>query len=332
VAASALFLCAEFCFAVGVNFRVPLVDVPSAEAWAKAQAGLRAKGGRSCPLEAYDFSGVPDDDLQPCVYYEYARESARITEAVDPLRKQMRERMNVNGAKIGAEYSANFTFKKFTKKHGSHYDAYFLLALAGCSGFPEKGWASLSEEDHRLLTGLPGGAIKMHNQHFQSKYPVFISEVLQDGNGLADSTLATWVEKKTPLAMRKLPEMRRHLLLSGFFMVNFLHSPEQIVDSFRKWLLKRHPRASEKVPEKRGRNSQRDRLNALGAMRLQFHCRTLSEAQGIAAPLRSKEHGLYYCDRTAWNRACKRAVEYFREVLDASPKDFPIHYSAGWQK
>jgi hypothetical protein len=180
---------------------------------------------------------------------------------------------------------------------------------------------------------LRGGAMQMHNRHFLSEYPVFISEAVQNGNGLADSTLAAWVEKKTPLAMRKMPpEKLRDWLLPGFFMVNFVHPPDRIVESFRKWLLKQHPRAKEKAPEKRGRNSHRDRLNALGAMRLQFHCRTLSEAQGLAAPLRSKEHGLYYCDRTAWNRACKRAVQYFREVLDASEKQLPIHYSAGWQK
>ena len=278
--ASELGLCAALCFPTDVNFRVPLAEAPSAEAWAKAQAGQRAKGGRSIPAEAYDFSGVPDAELHPCVHYEYARESALIVAAIDPLRKQMRERISVDGAKSGAEYSVNFTFRKFTKKQGLHYDAFFLLALAGCTGFPEKGWASLSDDDRRMLMDMPGGAIQMHNRHFLSEYPVFISEVVQDGNGLADSTLAAWVEKKTPLAMRKMAaEKRREWLLPGFFMVNFLHPPDRIVESFRKWLLKRHPRAAEKAPEKRGRNSHRDRLNALGAMRLQFHCRTLSEME-----------------------------------------------------
>jgi hypothetical protein len=167
--ASALFLCAEFWFPISVNFRVPLAEAPSAGAWAKAQAALRAKGGRSCPVEAYDFSAVPDSELEPCVHYEYARESALIVDGIDPLRKQMRERIKVDGAKVGAEYSVSFTFRKFTKKHGLHYDAFFLLALAGCSGFPEKCWASLTDEERKSLMNLRGGAMQMHNRHFLSE-------------------------------------------------------------------------------------------------------------------------------------------------------------------
>ena len=115
-------------------------------------------------------------------------------------------------------------------------------------------------------------------------------------------------------------------------MVNLGYPPAEIVERFRKWLLKRHPKAAEPPPEKRGRNSDRDRLNALGAMRLRFYCRPLSEVQKLTAPLQAKKRGLYYSERRGWDRACDRAVDYFREVLNVNGADLPIHYRKVWQK
>jgi hypothetical protein len=164
------------------------------------------------------------------------------------------------------------------------------------------------------------------------KYPVFVGEVVQDDGVLATVSLAAWETKKMPASFRKIPEdIRRPWLLSGFMMVNLRYSPDDIVESFKRWLLKRHPRANKPPAEKRGRKSYRDRLNALIALRLRFYCRTLNEAQKVTAPLRDK-NGVFYSDRTAWNRACARAVEYYREVLDLPHSALPIHFTDGWQK
>ena len=71
--------------ALHVNVKMDLTDlridtrsVPgAASGWAKAEARRRGKGGESVNASEYDFSGVPDEDLEGvCVHYEYAwRES-----------------------------------------------------------------------------------------------------------------------------------------------------------------------------------------------------------------------------------------------------------------
>jgi hypothetical protein len=191
----------------------------------------------------------------------------------------------------------------------------------------------LEAEDRALLKGFPGKAVQAHNQELLKKHPVFVAEAIQDGGGLEAMTLGEWATKRQPGAYKDATgEQRRKWLLTGFVMVRLGYPVDEIVKRFRKWVLKWHPEAGKAAPEKRGRKSYRDRLNALGAMRLRFYCRTLNEAQKLVLPLREKEHGLYYSDRTAWNRACNRAVGYFHEVLDVRETDLPIHYSKGWQK
>lgn len=303
-----------------------------ASKWPEVEAGRRTKGAAAVSLSEYDFSDVPEDELEACVHYEYARESVKIVKFVEEMREQLLDGFPKGNGDLGKTFKLPLKCTKFTKTHESMYDGWILMALASRPGFPRVGWQDLTSDDRQILKAFPDQAVEMHNQDLVRQHPVFIAELVQDNCGLAVQTLASWESDKMPALYRKVPEdIRRPSLLTGFMMVNMLHSPDEIVARFKKWLLKRHPRANEHVPEKRGRKSPRDRLNALGAMRLRFYCRTLNEAQKLAGPLRNKG-GMSYSDRTAWNRACARAVEYYREVLDLPENDLPIHFSNGWQK
>ena len=189
-------------------------------------------------------------------------------------------------------------------------------------------WSGLKER--QMLKNFHSRAVGKHNERLFSDYPVFIADVAPESIGLLAPTLEAWESKSLPPLFQELTEtQRRGIMLSGFMMVNLLHSPELIVDEFKNWLLKRHPDATKPAPEKRGRNSPKDKLNALGAMRLRFYCRTLQEAKQTIAPLQ-KVKGMAYSDRTAWNRACKSAVKHFLEVLDLPDGDRPIHFTDGW--
>ena len=42
----------------------------SAAAWLLTEASRRAKGAGTLTLSEYDFSGVPEDELEACVHYE----------------------------------------------------------------------------------------------------------------------------------------------------------------------------------------------------------------------------------------------------------------------
>ena len=297
------------------------------------EARRRSKGGSAISLSEYDFSSVPDGELRACVHYEYARESARIGKIVEGMRVRWREELPEGEDVVGKKIGLPLDSTKFTEGHLPMHDAWYVTALGGRDDFPRVAWGDLKAKDRELLKGFPGSAVQMGNDEVLRKYPAFVGDPAPDAAAFAQVTLGGWEAKRAPAAYKEATgEWRRKWLLSGFFMVNLGYRPDEIVKRFRKWLLKRHPEAGKPAPEKRGRKSYRDRLNALGAMRLRFYCRTLSEAQKLAAPLQKKEHGLYYSDRTAWNRACTRAVEYFHEVLDVRKTDLPIHYSKGWQK
>lgn len=322
---------------VNVDLDVDNIKSGTAAGWAAAEGLRRAKGGTGIRSTEYDFRGVPDGEVWACVHYEYARESAKIAEYVERLREQLRERLPRRRGAVGKVFTAKLAFNRFTQTRSPQHDAVFLAALAGRAGYPRVPWQDLKPEDREALKGLPGEAVEMQNAAVLRNYPVFIGEAVQDAGALDGMTLAAWVQKRTPPAYKEASvETRAKYIRAGFFMVNLGYTPEQLVEEFKRWLFKRHPGASKPPPEKRGRNSYRDRLNALGALRLRFYCLTLPEAQSQAARLKAppqkKDHGPNYSDRTAWNRACSNAVKYFREVLDVKETDLPIHFCKGWRK
>jgi len=293
----------------------------SAFTWPKNERERRKKGVDGVSRNNYIFDRVPPDELAACVHYEYARESARIVEAVTSLRQQFLE--STRKASTGDSINASFRTIKFTRNQTWAYDSWFLLGLADGTGFPALAWMDLEVEDRRKLTGLRTRAVEMHNREFVKEHPVFMAQITQETPELPGITLATWEAETMPKAYLKLSaDDRRPWLLSGFLMVNLLHSPEEIVRTFTKWLTERHPRGNKPKPEKRGRNSYRDRLRALGALRLRFYCRTLHDAQ--------TKGGLRYSDRRACNRACALASDYYRAVFDLPKTEFPLHFTNGW--
>ena len=288
----------------------------------------RKTGAVSVSANEYDFSSVPEDELLDCVHYEYARESARIIKEVEALRSYLRELVTKKQIVLGEKFKILQAVRKFTKSYEEGYDRAILLTLLGQPQFPRVAWRDLTER--QTLKNFHSEAVGEHNQELLSNHPVFIADVAQESIGLPALTLESWESKSLPPLFKKLTEtQRRRTMLSGFMMVNLLHSPELIVEEFKKWLLKRHPRANRPAPEKRGRKSPKDKLNSLGAMRLRFYCRTLQEAKKTIAPLQ-QANGMTYSDRTSWNRACKSAYKHFLEVLDLPDGDRPIHFTDGW--
>ena len=296
--------------------------------WQQAEAARRKKGAAGVSANEYDFTHVPEDELLDCIHYEYARESARIIKGVAELRRYFRELTTKKQIVDGQKFQIAPMVEKFTNSYEVDYDVHFLLVLAGHPEFPAVAWLALT--DRHTLKNFHSDAVGKHNQEFRNRFPVFIADLAPENIGLPALTLESWESKSLPPLFKKLPEtLRRRTMVTGFMMVNFSHSPELIMEEFKKWLLERHPSAHEPAAEKRGRKSPKDKLNALGAMRLRFYCRTLQEAQKTIAPLQ-KANGMTYSDRTSWNRACKSAYKHFLEVLDVPEGDLPIHFTAGW--
>ncbi len=173
----------------------------------------------------------------------------------------------------------------------------------------------------------------MHNEDFAKRHPKLLLDIGLKDPTLGRSTLNAWKSKRTPKAYRKAPAPKlERVFASGFIQIHLGYSKEQLTEAFGDWLKANFPEVCVKAKERRGRHTERDPLNALGALRLRYHCRTLNEAQNLIAPLANTPQGMTYSDRTAWKRACDAAVDHFRWMLKLPDSHLPIHYTEGWQK
>jgi len=304
--------------------------------WIAREAGRRRSGAANVAPEEYDFGGVPETELRSCIHYEYARECDPIVREVANIRRQSFPMVDEAGnLKSGDTRSLRFRRVRKWSKEDLAFDIWILMALAGEAGFPETAWTKLqADAKARLVESLPNVAIEAVNANVARKYPPLVVETEMGNAELAGLTLAAWKAKVGALdGGRSAKPKSRPLQMSGFFTVGLAYDAEVIVESFRKWLLDGPPQLASAKRERRGRHSLRDGLNALGALRLRYLCRNLSEAQDLMMALRrTRPDGPSYRDRTSWNRACTGAVDVFRQVLHLPDTERPLHFSAGWQK
>ena len=287
-----------------------------------------ARSGRAPPaveLEEYDFSRVPKSELRDCCYYEYLRESAEIIKQVIDLRRQLPDSSDIVGK--------TFQYAKVTKALGRLGEGSMLLQLTLCRRFPEEPWQRLSDDEKKWVRDLRGRAIRAQNEAILNVAPMLVIDTLPSNSSAGEQTLNQWIAQTTPDGYRKLPtEMRQKAIVSGFFQINLEYPFNRLMGEIRSRLKTLHKGEPENKMERRGRRTERDWLNALGALRLRYFCRTLTEAQKLTAPLASNDNGMHYSDRTAWNRACNTAVKHFRQILQVPDVHLPIHFTEGWRK
>lgn len=277
--------------------------------------------GKKVPLWEYDFSDLPPQEYAGCEFYEYARESATIREEVLRVRERLL-RAQENG-------SASVSIRKVSSTIGVAYEAFIFHALAKYTDFPAVSWQQLGSEAKTFLKDLPLKAAAADWELFRSQVQALVLEPDLGKREISAMALGDWVKELNPRGFRKSPERRRRYLVSGFFHINFTYSVPELVGCFIKWVKAHHPEGLQKPKEKRGR--PREGLNALGALRLRYHCRTLNEAQKVVAELKGKKGGLYYADRKSWNRACDLALDRFDQYFWVLKED-PLHFSGGWPK
>ena len=281
----------------------------------------------------YDFSDVPQCELSDCLHYEYMRESSAIISEVSKVRRQILEEMKGRNTKLGDTFLRKIMFTKITGHPGFLFEAMILGILAGTETFPRLPWQKLSSFDKERLCNFPQKAAQIHNQKFREKNPMLLLDTIGKNPSLGGATLDAWKANRIPKQYQKVDVQELEtILVSGFFQINMRYTHPQLSAAFSDWLKTNHPEGEKEPQERRGRNIQRDQLNALGALRLRFYCKTFTEAQTKMEPLRKKLNGMFYGDRRSFNRACDTAMRHFRTLLKTSEKDFPIHFTKGWQK
>jgi hypothetical protein len=278
-----------------------------ASEWAPFEMSRKGKGPENS--NEYDFSKIPNRELAWCCFYENARESSIIVQVVEEIREQHRKQL---GSRRRVELRIPWILGTTES-----FQSWFMLGLAANPAFPRIPWGGMKQRDRQQQVESLDHALKQH----KSEISPFLAWSIPRDSGSPEPALVT------PDAVR-LPKNYELAVIA----VKSTAPRDQVSEGFLAWHCQTFPHAPAHVSEKPGRFSYRDRLNALGALRLRFYCRTLREAQVLVAPLRNVDTGLCYRDRKAWNRACERALEYFREILHLPTTHFPIHNTKGWLK
>lgn len=268
----------------------------------------------------YDFSDVQSKlELEACFLYEYARESRAAMEKVKAIRRQ-RDRakgrtIQVNVARTGVENV-------------------ILLALSCASGFPLTPWQCLSELDKERLLKLPFTAVAAYRYFLFFPNPPLLMAVNQPGS----TTLDRWKEMYKE-GRAAIPDSEHTKF--GFFAVNLKYPKEVLIEEFLGQLRVLEGKPKHEFPPTAmktmghkpiGRQTYRDALNALGAMRLRYHCNNFGEAKAKMERLCKKERGMFYGDRRSFNRACRAALMHFQNLFRSLDSDLPLHFKEAWQK
>lgn len=295
-------------------------------------------------LAEYDFSEVPESELEACRYYEYLRESKVLTGWIKMFQATVKHelqnlpqpisegaRQRIDAGPYVAKYDVWGTGESGGMKdmHQSHV-INLLAKHQECAEWP---WLKLPQEVRKTLENFPKQAEGLMEALLSAKIPGLAIHLPGKVAGVGDSAFKEWAEKGyAKFASKEKLHLGDVFFLTGFIQIARSHSHATLLKAFAAWLVANHPTGADKPKPGRGRNVARDRLNALGALRVRYHCRTLNEAQELVAPLRSKPKGMSYSDRTAWNRACEKAIQEFQTLLQSPPGHRPIHFTEGWQK
>ena len=285
-------------------------------------------------LAEYDFSEVPDSELEACRYYEYLRESEGLVGEINRLKPLFKDKVCGKALRAGRPLTWNVWHTKAERHSVRTIEAIIVTKIAGRRNCPESPWQRLSKEDREVLKEFPKRAIELEEDWLMKLFPALVLEMPATKNAaLSRLKLRDWAKKSYGKLFPNDGEgLEDQIVFWGFFQIFKSFSHARLIEAFRAWLVEHHPKGAGKPKVGRGRNIVRDRLNALGALRLRYHCRTLNEAQQLIAPLKMKPKGMRYSDRTAWNRACETAIQEFQTLLQPPPGHRPIHYTEGWQK
>ena len=286
---------------------------------------MKTDASQMCEAD-YDFSEVkPGNELEACFYYEYARESGAVMQEIDSIRKQTRQFKGRSGSHS----------YKFSSRVQGDMCVSALIALSYTSGFPKVAWHNLSEKDKQIMSKMAAvRPFEYRRSQIWHRPPLSFAT-----NELGTTTLNNWKQK----LIERLPAMAEaESVKLGFFALDLNYLQSELVEEFliQVKILQGKPTVEFPPTVKKsarikppGRNSLRDKINALAAMRLRYRCKTFSEAKKRMLPLKDKPYGMFYERRDSFKRACDKASSFFQILFGRlDPSGRPIHFTEGWQE
>lgn len=275
----------------------------------------------------WNFASVPDSERKACCYWEYARESDQIIQRVADLRVK---------------------YKKLTPHDYVRQNNSFLELILGIfsasehwsENFPAKNWLILDKELKKRFANVINT--------FERRM------LLESGEHVCDFQLHLWEKNLQLLEERKdeivigmgVPkEVFQNGMSLGSFYFDEKLSNDELVILFEKKLKEMRPEGKNKggrtSVDKSDSYKFKIHLKQLGAMRLRYlytqirgqnSQKALNEAHDEKRKCKKEEPDTYfYFDRTDINDACKAAVRNFQKFYLLKSKEFPRHYTKGWE-
>lgn len=197
----------------------------------------KKKASRKLPKEEWDFVGLPEDELQACLYFEYGRRSDLLCKKLAVFRRCFPSL---------PDFSDSFSFSRICKRFDEKiqvtlyevFMSYARICLI-CSEFPEKPWRIIN------VSRKPG------------------------------MEAVRWIEIERNLKNAK--KVRNHPPLSKFHSDSFSVydwslTDKELHEEFQRWILKKRPCEPDFSPSGRI-DSPSDLLNHLGVLRLWEHAK-----------------------------------------------------------
>ena len=294
----------------------------------------------------YEFIHIDELELRPARWYEFSRHYQKLVEAVEQTRRDRRVR-----------YERITGYSEQAEKN-------FVYRLA-CVDFPASPWLTLPPEQRTLLIDMPltwefrrgepqglilglepvVGAVPPPYKPLNLPFEQQQKEMTESGQWFSweadenspqpvqphESYGAQYDDWKAFASVTLRGKVDFNELLLGFVAIDLRAHRDDIFGALGCYLIMYHPSGGDNWTRKAGRKSLWDHMRALAALRLRHRYRNFTKAQHRMAALKDGPHAFYYGDRGSWDDACKRAVEYFREIVKpTSEHELPTGADTDW--
>ena len=233
----------------------------------------------------WDFSTCPDEQLEACYFYEFARECPRAIDVARVAHENLKEITEAYGPKASYSLAAGV-----------------IDLFKDCPEFPETPFLCISKlERERRIANLCKA-----NPLVQGDLPSLIRQYAN----------------KTP-RRKAIGKTLKYLAGQGdiaAFYTDWRMSDEQLTQGFRQWLRTDRPLTAVPIIRK-GKGSSREQirkdLKALGAWRLLKKMRwedAYNQTREILKNKRSQPQPLFSSHAAAWARARKHAQETITDI------------------
>lgn len=284
--------------------------------------GIENKNPNGLTEADYDFSAVKSEERLACIFYEYARESGFLRAEVSKLREKWGESSKSSGQVLITGL-------------GGVGGQMLVVNLGMISGFPNTAWTRITDNERnkwfKFIENLPN---LFSYATTSNNPPVALSRELPDTPDTM--TLEQW-KKRYHERLPSIP--KTDVIKYGFYAINLKYPKTTLLHEFLKMLYSFEGKPVSETPslekvivkQKRraGRQSHKDVLKALAALRLRYHYKSFESARKIMKPMSQKgTFQVFYGHRESFQRACKSAVRHFKFLYGWFDKEPPIHFKA----